>query len=76
MADDRAHQYRDRAEECRTCAEAMRDAGAQAGLLHIAECYEAMAAREISRRARQHSATDAPSPLEEPFSATAHWRHS
>jgi hypothetical protein len=64
MADNRAHQYRERAEECRTCAEAMRDAGARAGLLHIAECYEAMAAREISRRARPHSARDAPIQLQ------------
>ncbi len=47
----RARQYQDRAEECRVCAEAMRDPGARAGLLQVAAGYEQMAACE---RAEAH----------------------
>jgi hypothetical protein len=50
MVDDRAHQYRDRAEEIRTCAEAMRDQSARKTMLHLAECYEAMAQRQSAGR--------------------------
>jgi pyruvate-formate lyase len=50
MVDDRAHQYRDRAEEIRTCAEAMRDQSARKTMLHLAECYEAMAQRQAASR--------------------------
>jgi hypothetical protein len=45
MADDRAHQYRDRA-EIRTCAEGMKDQSAKDTMLCLAESYDRMAARE------------------------------
>jgi len=48
---DKARQYRDRAEECRTHAAEMHDPGARAGLVQVAQSYEAMAKRLEARLA-------------------------
>jgi hypothetical protein len=46
MGHDRIHQFEERAEEIRSCAENMRTIEAKADLLRIAECYDRMADRE------------------------------
>jgi branched-subunit amino acid aminotransferase/4-amino-4-deoxychorismate lyase len=52
MADDRAHEYQDRAEEMRTCADGMKDQGARDTMMRLAENYDRMAesARAINRQ--------------------------
>jgi len=59
---DKARQYRDRAEECRTHAGGMLDPEARAGLLQIAQSYEAMAKRleaKLAPKKSRHNQSEA-----------------
>jgi hypothetical protein len=49
MADDRVHEYQDRAEEMRTCADGMKDQGVRDTIIRLAESYDRMAELALRR---------------------------
>jgi hypothetical protein len=55
MTDDRAHEYQDRAEEMRTCADGMKDQGARDTMMRLAESYDRMAESALRRAINRQS---------------------